>query len=232
MRTFFVGLIIAVAPATAHAEMEVPQFSKGGVLIGIDYGIGLWGIDLNSLHMSVPGVLGFGPADDLAQQAQNTHTLGFTLGYNILGHATIGVSFTATGWNVFNSQRGGSGALLGTVAWHPLELVFLKKDKRPFGLDFSTFAGFGYGILGGTGMSGQAFGMDGFVAQWGVNVDYFFTRYIGLGLFAKVNFLRYSTFYTDWDSAHAGNGGAVALNPSNAGLFSHLGVELIMRVGD
>jgi hypothetical protein len=233
MRTFFVGLIIAVVPSTAFAELEVPNFSKGGVLIGFDYGIGLWGVDTNSLKMTEPYL-----TDGFVGQFQNTHTLGISLGYNILGHATIGVSFTATGWDVFAPTRGGSGSLMGTIAWHPLELVFMKKDKRPFGLDVSTFAGFGYGIVGTSASSTTpALGMDGFVAMWGLNADYFFTKNFGVGLFAKIFFLRYGTFYTDWDSAHSnppGPGSSSGLGPSNnnEGIFSQLGIELILRVGD
>jgi hypothetical protein len=232
MRTFFVGLIIAVAPSTAFAELEVPNFSKGGVLIGFDYGIGLWGIDRPSLDMTVPFI-----GDSFANQLQNTHTLGISLGYNIMGHATLGVVFTATGWDVFAPTRGGSGSLLGTIAWHPLELVFLNKDKRPFGLDCSTFAGFGYGVTGISGNGSPAYGADGFVAMWGLNADYFFTKNFGVGLFAKIFFLRYGTFYFDWDSAHSnppGPGSSVGLGPSNnnVGIFSQLGIEVLLRVGE
>jgi hypothetical protein len=230
MRPFLVGLIIAVAPTSAFAELEVPQFSHGGFLVHFDYGIGLWGLDRNSLYQSVPSPV----VDYFASRVQNTHTISFALGYNIKGHATIGAQFYATGWNVFDPSRGGSGGLMGTLAWHPLELVFLNKDKRPFGLDFSTWVGVGYGIVGFGDGSGPALGMDGLIVQWGLNVDYFFTKNFGVGLFAKINFLKYSTFYTDWDSAHSGGGGGLGLQNSgnNAGIFSHLGVELVLRVGD
>src|SRR6266478_2521785 len=148
MRTFFLTLIIAVAlPAPARAELEVPQFNHGGFLFSIQWGIGVWHYDTDAVSKDL-GFIGPLAAPSLSSQLQNTHGLGFRLGYNIKGHVTIGADFTATGWNVFNAQRGGSGAVVGVVAWHPMELFFLQKEKRPFGLDASTYVGVGYGILG------------------------------------------------------------------------------------
>jgi hypothetical protein len=244
MRPFLVGLIIAVAPTSAFAELEVPQFSHGGFLVGFDWGDGLWGLDRNSLAQSY--VL----ADNFANNIHDSWaTLGINLGYNILGHATIGVSFTATGWDVFAPTRGGSGNLIGTVAWHPLQLVFLNKEKRPFGLDFSFIGGLGYGIVGYSGGSGQpALGADGLVGMFGGNIVYFFSKNFGLGFFVKGFFLHYSTLYQDWDSAHSSGGAAgdcsnvfgAAISPgcslaksgNNAGFFTHIGIQLILRVGD
>jgi hypothetical protein len=238
MRTFLVGLIILVAPATARAELEVPQFSHGAFIIGLDWGDGLWGIDRASLAKSLGGpIFGQAAADTFASQIHDSWaTLGINLGYNIKGHATIGASFTATGWDVFAPTRGGSGSLLFTVAWHPLELVFLNKEKRPFGLDFSLMGGVGYGIVGYSGGSGQpALGADGVVGMFGGNVIYYLTKNLGLGFFVKGFFLDYGTLYTDWDSAHSGGGGAVSLQNSStpkAGFFTHIGIELSLRVGD
>ena len=195
------------------------------------------GHDRGSLANSLGGpVLGQFAADNFANQIHDSWaTLGINLGYNIKGHATIGISFTATGWDVFAPTRGGSGSLLGTLAWHPLELVFLNKEKRPFGLDFSLIGGLGYGIVGYSGGSGQpALGADGLVGMFGANVLYYLTKNLGVGFFVKGFFLHYSTLYTDWDSAHSGGGGAISLSPSgnNAGFFTHVGIELSLRVGD
>jgi hypothetical protein len=249
MRPFLVGLIIAVAPSTAFAELEVPQFSHGGFLVGFDWGDGLWGLDRNSLGQSFLPVFGQSVADNFASNIHDSWaTLGINLGYNIKGHATIGISFTATGWDVFAPTRGGSGNLVGTLAWHPLELVFLNKEKRPFGVDFSLIGGLGYGIVGYSGGSGQrALGADGLVGMFGGNVDYFFSRNFGLGFFVKGFFLHYSTLYQDWDTAHSSGspaadcssllsagaaGCSLAKSGNNAGFFTHIGIQLILRVGD
>ena len=49
---------------------------------------------------------------------------------------------------------------MGTVTWHPLQLVFLKKEVRPIPIDFGTYFGLGYGI------AGERRGMDGIVYEW------------------------------------------------------------------
>ena len=71
--------------------------------------------------------------------------------------------------------------------------------------------------------------------MFGGTVDFYFTKNIGVGLFVKGFFLDYSTLYTDWDSAHSGGGGAISLQNSSsphAGFFTHIGIQLSLRVGD
>ena len=70
-------------------------------------------------------------------------------------------------------------------------------------------------------------GMDGLVIEWGLDVDYYFTRYIGLGLFAKCNFLKFGNYYYDFDHRIASS-----LPNSSNGTFWHTGITLRLRIGD
>lgn len=223
MRSLFVSLIIVVAPLSA-AALEVPKFKKGGVLISLQAGAAVPHLDDANLNSLFTGAFLF------TRQVQTAPGVGFRLGYNILGHASVGADFTATGWDVFNDNRGGSGYLVGYVAWHPMELFFLKKDERPFGLDFNTHVGLGYGIVGGS--QPAAWGMDGIAVQWGFAIDYFLNRYFAVEFFAKVNFLQFDKFYFDWDSAHRGGPGAININPRGGGTWWHTGLALVLRIGD
>lgn len=226
MRALFLPLIIAVAPAVARAELEVPKFKKGGFLITLQAGAGVPHLDEQFLASQTGGAAPF----FTAQVPKESLGLGLRLAYNILGYVSIGADFTATGWSVFESKRGGSGYLVGLVALHPMNFFFINKEERPFGLDFSTHVGLGYGIAGVSGP--PALGMDGIAVQWGLTIDYFFNRYFGLEFFAKCNFLQFDKFYYDWDSAHSGGNGAATLNPRGGGTWWHTGLALVLRVGD
>ncbi|MBL9039509.1 MAG: hypothetical protein JNG84_13400, partial [Archangium sp.] len=168
----------------AAAWAEPPQFSAGGFRLGFQYGPGIWNIDTAKLRSQLP----LNPNGDLAtifsNEVQNTHTLSLGVAYDILGHASLGVDLTATGWNLPDANRGGAGFLVGRVAWHPLEIVWIKKKKRPVPLDISGFFGVGYGIVG------QRTGIDGLVLEAGFQADYFFTRFFGLGFFVRGVFLN------------------------------------------
>jgi hypothetical protein len=226
MRTYFLLLIIAVAPSAF--ALEVPKFSTGGFTIELQGGAGVPHLDEAQINSSVP----FG-GSYYTGQVKVGAALGLALAYNILGHASVGLDFTGTGWNPFSPDRGGAGFLVGTIAWHPLQLVYaILKEERPFGLDASTYVGFGYGISGISGSGGgPALGMDGFVVQWGMKLEYFFSRLFGLGFFAKCNFLEWPNFYYDWDAAHSGGMGAVGLKPP-VGTWWALGGSLILRIGE
>lgn len=229
MRAFFLPLLLAVAPLTASA-LEVPKFNKGGFLITLQAGAGVPHLDESY------------PTSDLTSAAialayplyrnnvpKESVGLGLRLAYNILGFVSIGADATATGWSVFDSKRGGTGFLVGLVAIHPMQFFFLQKDERPFGLDFSTHVGVGYGI---SGTSDPALGYDGIAVQWGLTLDYFVNRYIGFEFFAKCNFLQFDKFYTDWDGAHQGGFGAATRASRGGGTWWHTGLALVLRIGD
>lgn len=180
-------LLLGLAPLSALASG--PNFSRGGLLFGLQYGFGSWGYDRARLEQQV----GPGDAAIFLDDLKNTHTATLKLGYNILGHATVGADFTATGWNVFDASRGGAGFLVGSVRWHPLELVWLEKD-RPVPLDASLFAGLGYGIVG------QRRGMDGMVWEVGFEAEYYLNRLLSLGLFARGVLPQWNALYIDYDN--------------------------------
>ena len=229
MRSIFL-LILAVAPLSASA-MEVPKFKSGGFLIHLQVlGTAPEHFDGQNINSQV----GFGviPVGDYFQQSFQSapYAVGLRLAYNILGFVSVGADVTATGWSIFDDRRGGAGFAVGLIALHPLQFFFIQKEERPFGLDFSTHVGLGYGIIGVS--QPQALAMDGIVVQWGLTVDYFFTKNFGLEFFAKCNFLKLDKFYTDWDSAHRGGGGAATINPTGNGTWWHTGIALVLRIGD
>ncbi|MBL8951283.1 MAG: hypothetical protein JNK82_10930 [Myxococcaceae bacterium] len=205
----------------------MPNFKKGGVLIGLQVGGAVPGLDRANLAAQAPY------SALLTENVQAAAGVGFRLVYNILGHASLGADFTATGWDVFNDRRGGAGFLVGLIAWHPLELFFLQKEERPFGLDFNTHVGLGYGIVGGSVPA--AWGMDGITVQWGLAIDYFLTKWFAVEFFAKCNFIKHDKFYYDWDSAHRNppvSGSYATLNPTGNGTWWHTGIALVLRIGD
>lgn len=205
------------------AWADPPNFSKGGFLVQLQYGPGWWTMDGAKLDGLSGTPLGTEFTNDLPG-ATASHSASLSLAYNILGHASIGADITGTGWKIDDPYRVGAGFVIGKVAWHPLELVFLNKEKRPIALDFSTFFGVGYGIVGG---GNPALGMDGLLFEWGLNVDYFFARFFGLGLFARGVFFNWEKLYTDYN-----NNQFFALSSPSGGSFWTMGVSLTFRAGD
>lgn len=226
MRSMFRLICAAALLTTSAAFADPPKFSQGGVLFDLRYGAGWWAMD--AAHVESQVGLGRGAAfvGALAggRMDQASHTLALSLAYNILGHASVGADFTATGWNVFDASRGGAGFVTGKVAWHPLELVFLKKEQRPIPLDVNTSFGVGYGIAGA---NQPLFGMDGLVFQWGLEAQYFLARYFGLGAYVKGTFLDWRKFYLDYD-----NKVFVELPNGSGGSYWNFGITLTFRAGD
>lgn len=209
-----------IAPA---ALADPPKFSEGGFIFSIQYGPGFWSLDEGALGAQV----GPGYASVFAGDFKTSHTLTLKGNYVILGHASVGVDFTATGWDVFSSSRGGAGFVVGTVGWHPLESVFkiLKYEKRPVAFDVSTFFGLGYGI------AGQHLGSDGLVMEWGFNFDWFFARYFALGTFVRGVFTKWNSLYLDFNNRDV-PGNTIAV-PNGVGLsFWTVGISLNFRAGE
>jgi hypothetical protein len=214
-----IGLMRGLTAGVALADP--PKFSQGGFLLTAMYGPGFWSFDRALLGSQV----GDGNVGVFLADIVNTHTIALRAGYNILGHASVGADFTATGWRIDTPDRGGGGVLTGYVAWHPLELVFMKKEQRPIGLDVSTMFGVGYGIMG------QRRGMDGVVLQWGLNADYFLARYFAVGLFAKGSFLLWDKFYIDYYGRDQ-PGNTIQLTRGSGGSFWTLGIAITFRAGE
>lgn len=202
-------------------EVDWPKFSKGGLLFQIQYGYGWWAMN-RALLTSQSSME---DADGFIAQTKDTHALQLRVGYNILGHATISVDLTATGWDLTTKNVGGAGFLTGSVAWHPLELAFMNKDHRPIPIDFSLLFGAGYGI------AGETRGLDGAVLQTSLFVDYFFVRYFGLGLFFKAHHFLFNKLYRDYYNRDQ-PGNSVTLNQGSGGHYLHFGLTLTLRAGD
>lgn len=222
----------------------VPLFSTGGFTFQIQYGPGFWTVDTTKLGADagknglVVGPERAGLFTGMLNDPKHTpgHSVSLSMAYNILGHVSIGADITGTGWNVFDDARGGGGFVIGKLAWHPLELFFMNKEKRPAGIDFSTFFGVGYGIVGGaTAIAGNPLGMDGLLFEWGANVDYFFARYFGLGLFVRGIFLSWEKFYLDFNHRDADSCGGpctIPLAQPLGGSFWTMGIAMTFRAGE
>ncbi len=217
-------LIFVSLLSSATVWADPPLFSSGGFHFQIQYGPGFWTMDGAKLDQEVvkqdPGG-GTAFVADLA----NTHTVSLSASYNIFGHVSLGADITGTGWNLFSARRGGAGFAIGKVAWHPLQLIFLNKEKRPIPLDFSTSFGLGYGI------AGQLRGMDGLLFEWGTNLDWFFTRFFGLGFFSRGVFFNWEKYYLDYNNSDL-PGNMVQLSAPSGGSFWTLGIALTFRAGD
>ena len=233
-----IAAMFVLAPMAVWADP--PHFSTGGFNFSIQYGPGFWTVDATKLGNDPgkerPGMqrLTVGPTNAglFKDSLQNTHTVSLSAAYNILGHVSIGADLTATGWRLFDITRGGGGMVIGKIAWHPIELFFLNKEKRPIGIDASTFFGVGYGIVGGaTALEGFPNGMDGLVFEWGLNVDYFFARYFGLGFFARGVFLSWEKFYLDFNNRDV-EGNTIPLDKPLGGSFWTFGISMTFRAGE
>lgn len=217
------ALVVALL-GSLSAVAEAPKFQSGGFTFQLQYGPGFWALDQAKLAGQVDAK-DPGGAETFIAQAQNSHTVSVKLAYNILGHASIGAELTATGWNLFDPTRGGAGFAIGEVAWHPLQLIFMNKEVRPIPLDVSTFFGLGYGI------AGQARGMDGLLLEWGLNADWFFTRYFAVGVFVRGVFFDWSSYYIDFNNRST-PGATIALPQTSGGAFWTFGLALTLRAGD
>lgn len=211
---------------SAAVAAEPPKFNEGGFLFQIQYGPGFWTMSEGHLN-DLTGNADPAGVNAFVTDLPTTHTATVGMAYNILGHASIGADLTATGWRLTEGSRGGGGFVVGKVAWHPLELFFLRKERRPIPLDFNTYFGVGYGIVGAGANNGNLRGMDGLLFEWGLNVDWFFTRYFALGVFARGVFFNWDKFYQDYD-----NKVFIALSSPSGGSFWTFGLTITLRAGD
>lgn len=212
MKSFIAATVLLALPAFAAQ----PDFGKGGAVIGLQYGYGIWNLDRAKLAAQV----GQSDADIVVNDTRNGHSATLRLGYNILGHATVEALVTATGWNLTEADRGGGGFITGGAHWHPLEL-FLKGKPRFY--DASVFLGLGHGLMG------QNRGMDGLVWQYGLGADFFFSRILALGVFFRSTQLNFNSFYLDYNN-RALEGATLALPQGSGGSFMQFGATLTLRV--
>ena len=222
--------LVCATPQSAQA-LDVPNFSKGGFVIGIEFGPGVWAWDAARLESQITNPQRRGDGTAWAGTFPTSYALGLRLGYNILGHATVEFAFAGSGWALSDPTRGGGGFAAGVVRWHPLQLMWtlLKKDPRPFGLDFSTYWGWGYGIAGyGVGVNGTAaLGMDGFAFEWGFDVEYWLGRSFGLALGLRGAFPFWNELYYNFDGRQGS-----PLPQGSGGAFWHPSLGILLRFGD
>ena len=212
----------------------VPEFKSGGFLFSIQYGYAVWDPNTarigQSTEASDPGSMA---RINTHLKSKPAHALTLGLAYNLLGHVSIGADITASGWDVFSPGRGGGGAVVGKVAWHPLQAVFAAmKEDRKFGFDFNTFFGVGYGICGfGSGADNDKRGMDGLLFEWGLNADYFLARYFAIGIYVKGIFTSWDKYYIDFEN-RADPGNTITLHPVSGGAIWSFGLTLTFRGGE
>jgi len=214
------GWLLAPLPAGA----EAPDFGSGGLAVAVEYGPGFWSLSREALLRQAPTHAA--DVDAFLADLQDTHTLSLQVRYSIKGHVSLGGDLTATGWNLADVTRGGGGFVTGTLAWHPLQLVYaLLQEPRALGLDLSTSFGAGYGL------AGQRRGMDGAVFEWAFTADWFFTRFFSLGAFVRGVFLDWSSLYVNFaNRGVAGN--TIPLPEHSGGSFWTFGGSLTFRAGD
>jgi hypothetical protein len=219
----FRWVVLTLLVTAGSARAAPPKFSEGGFIFSAQYGPGFWNVNQAALAAQV----GESFASVFVGDLQTSHTLSLKAAYVILGHASVGVDFTATGWDVLSSNRGGAGFIVGTVAWHPLESVFkiLKYEKRPVNFDLSSGIGLGYGI------AGERLGSDGFTVEWTIDFDWFFTRWFALGTFARGAFLKWNALYLDFDHRDV-PGNTLPLPNGLGGAFWTVGLSLNFRAGE
>jgi hypothetical protein len=184
-----VPTVVALMLWANTALAAPPQFSSGGFTFNVAYGISFWNINKDLLAKQTTQAF----ADIVATDFESFHSVNLRLAYTILGHVSVGIDFLATGWQIDNTGRGGAGFLVGSLTWHPLELVFLKKERRPIPLDVGILLGGGYGL------AGERLGMDGPVFQLALMADYFFVKYFALGATFRTNFLLFNKLYTNFN---------------------------------
>ncbi len=225
-RSTFLCLVTSVGLLASPAAAQTPDFSKGGFLLQLQYGPTFWDVDGARLDAQT-GESDPGGAGVFVGDLVTSHAVSLGLAYNILGHVSLGADLTATGWDLTNNGRGGGGFVIGKLAWHPLALLDAFLDKRPTeGLEASTFFGVGYGLVG------ENRGMDGVVFEWGFLADYFFARYVGVGLFVRGVFLNFDRYYLDYENREVAGNTLSLRNPLPGGSMWTLGLTLTFRAGE
>jgi hypothetical protein len=225
-----------VAPQAPKAGLQVPRFSTGGLVFAIEFGPGVWDFDRAYLRDQIATNPGYGPSADAIAGSwigslKTSYALTLRLGYNILGVASVEFAFSGTGFDVPTASPGGGGFAAGLIRFHPLEILWRalqKNDPRPFGLDFSMFWGWGYGIAGyDDNAISPAMGADGFAFQWGFDVEYFFNNVIGLSLGLRGAFPFWDHLYLDFDQRIG-----PALPGTTKGAFWMPTFGVVMRFGE
>jgi hypothetical protein len=208
---------LLLAPAALLAQAQ-PQARAEGLVLRLEPGWVSWSLDAGH----IAGQTGLPTAEVqqfLVDQTQNGPGLTLGLGYNIKGHATVGLSLTGTGWDIGSADRGGGGLLAFEAAWHPVELF---SGLRTRAWDASLFGGAGYFVMG------EERALDGLHLQAGLRAEYFVTRWLSLGGALRYVSLRGSRYILDWNNdidvpLPQGTGGSMLLPSLTIAVHAPLG---------
>jgi hypothetical protein len=210
-----IAFAIALLPAVAGAY--VPQFSRSGFYLNLQYGPGFFNFSQPDLAAQVGDADATVFVDEF--MGWMNHSGSARLGFNLAGHVSVEAVLTGTGWNLQSIERGGGGFLGGVLAWHPLQLFF--QDFRA--VDISAFGGAGYGIVG------KSRGADGRFLTWGGTFDYYFSPTFYAGVFYRQILPQFDKFYINYDLRND-PGMTVPLPNLSGGSFWTAGLTMGMRM--
>lgn len=188
-------------PAAASAPSSGPfgpVVGHAGGYITFSFGYNWWSLNRAMLNEQVF------PADDpsfmLDASLQNGAAAGLRGGYNVLGHAHVGFNFLATGWDVFDQDRGGGGYIGGEVGWHPLSLVSALLARAGKGAlpgekyyDLFIEGGAGWGIVG------EDRAMQGPIGSVGVGVEGVPATWVSIGVRSTWYYPLFSEYILDYN---------------------------------
>ncbi len=188
----------ALEPPPALAPEADPRVRRArGFAFRLEGGRAMWSLDAGRIEEQVSGELRGEIQSLMVESTHNAPSITLHLGYNILGHATIGAEICATGWDVFDSSRGGGGLAAGTLSWHPAELL---AELLPIGLlrqrtwDASFFAGAGWGAVG------KDRALRGDFVVLGARAEIYFADWFTLGASVRSFLLRFDEYVVHWDN--------------------------------
>jgi len=213
------ALLAAALLAPSLARASGPATGEG-LVVRLEPGYALWQLDAKNIESQV-GPLAVEVPAKMVGEVQNAFGLTLAIGYDILGHATVGLEISGTGWNVGSANRGGAGFVSFTAAWHPVRL-FDKRgaSRRPW--DASIFFGAGWGVVG------EDRAMRGLFLTLGARAEYFPKPWFSVGLSIRMNPLMFSRYVTDWNAGAGvdlpkGSGGDLLVPALTIALHAPLG---------
>lgn len=190
---------LARTSSPGESTPSQPTRTSNGFVLGFDFGYGLWGADPEKIVAGMAADAQF-VEDATAQSTARAFTapldkqwrpdINLHLGWNILGYGSIEGVFQMSWWDLFITDRGGTGLIGGRATIYPLQF-FMPNRNFDIGLE----GGGGYSIVGG-----PTYGMDGSYAEFGVTGEYYLGRNISIGLFYRLFLPMWNRFYVDYNN--------------------------------
>jgi len=212
-----IGLsLLTSATAVAH---------EGGYF-DLEVGYTTWSFDRARTARQV------GARDDVANffdgSLQNAKTLEVRGGYNVLGHAHVGMCLLGTGWNLTSSSRGGGGYLGGEVGWHPLTL--LDRTVLAQGLPYRKYYDLWLELGGGYALVGQDRAMDGGAFEVGLGAEGYVLPWLSLALRTTWHFTAFHNYILNYDH-RSEPGQTLDLPDGSGGHFFVVGLSAVLHFG-